>query len=78
MSCESRPMRPSYWCMSAMFVVIFFIYLSAIKFVRGVEVDLSYHDYNSMTAILNSFSANHPDLAHIYSIGKSVQGEMSF
>ena len=74
MICESQPMKPSYWCVSAMFVAIFFIYLSAVKFVRGEEVELTYHDYTSMTAILNTFSAKHPDLAHLYSIGKSVQG----
>jgi hypothetical protein len=71
---KTSAMKPAYWYMSAMFVAIFIIYLTAVKYVRGIEVELTYHDYPSMTALLNNFSANHPDLAHLYSIGKSVQG----
>lgn len=67
-------MKPAYWFMSVLFVVVFIIYLTAVQYVRGAEVDFSYHDYTRMTEVLNNFSSQHPDLAQLYTVGKSVQG----
>lgn len=67
-------MRPAYWYMSMLFVVIFFIYLTAVQFVRGVGINFNYHNYDRMTAVLRNISHHHPDLTQLYTIGKSVQG----
>ncbi|XP_054154914.1 carboxypeptidase M-like [Oppia nitens] len=67
-------MRPAYWCMSVMFVTLLFIYLTAIKLIRGQEIDNTYHDYTAMTDLLKTYSQTYPHLTHLYTIGKSIQG----
>lgn len=34
-----------------------------------------YHSYREMTKLLKEFSQSHPNQAHLYSIGKSVEGK---
>ncbi|RWS15754.1 Csa-PI kinase-like protein [Dinothrombium tinctorium] len=67
-------MKPAYLIASTMFVAILYIYLLAIELVRGVRIDFKYHNYDALTAILRNVSRYHPDITHLYSIGKSVQG----
>lgn len=67
-------MKPAVWYMTAFLVVLFYLYLSAVQYVRGVHVDFTYHNYNQMTKLLHDISREHPDFAFLYSIGKSVQG----
>ncbi|GAB6025144.1 hypothetical protein CHUAL_010567 [Chamberlinius hualienensis] len=68
-------MRLAYWYVSALVVAFFYIYLSAIKMVRGQsEFDFRYHNYDELTHILKSFTSIHGNLTSLYSIGKSVQG----
>lgn len=67
-------MRPAYLCFTAVFLAFFIIYLMAIQYVRGIEVDHIYHRYPQMTEFLNNVSLEHPDLTQLYTIGKSVQG----
>jgi len=37
-------------------------------------IEFAYHNYDSMTNLLQNISNNFPDLVRLYSIGKSVQG----
>lgn len=72
-------MKTAHWYLSTLCVAILYIYLLAIKYVRGdvyyqSGVDFSYHNYDSMTAILRNYSTRYPELSQLYSIGKSVQG----
>lgn len=38
------------------------------------EEDIVHHNYDSMTAYLKALNLNYPNITHLYSIGKSVQG----
>ncbi|RWS24665.1 Csa-PI kinase-like protein [Leptotrombidium deliense] len=67
-------MRTAYWFVSTLFVAVLYIYLLAINFVRGVKIDFNYHNYDSMTNILRDINTAYPDITHLYSIGRSVQG----
>ncbi|GBN93533.1 hypothetical protein AVEN_35780-1 [Araneus ventricosus] len=67
-------MKPAMWYISGFLVVVLYLYLSAIQYVRGIQVDFSYHNYEHMTKLLQDISREHPDFALLYSIGKSVQG----
>lgn len=42
---------------------------------QGLRVPFRYHDYDAMTAVLINATTLRPDLATLYSIGKSLQGE---
>ncbi|GIY16114.1 uncharacterized protein CDAR_126501 [Caerostris darwini] len=70
-------MKPAMWYISGFLVVVLYLYLTAIQYVRGIQVDFSYHDYEHMTKLLHDISREHPDFALLYSIGKSVQGMFS-
>ncbi|XP_021002505.2 carboxypeptidase D isoform X1 [Parasteatoda tepidariorum] len=67
-------MKPAIWYTSGFVVFLFYLYLSAIQQVRGIQIDFSYHNYEQMTKLLHDISREHPDFALLYSIGKSVQG----
>ncbi|XP_035210647.1 carboxypeptidase M-like isoform X1 [Stegodyphus dumicola] len=67
-------MKPAVWYLSAFVIILFYLYLSAVQYVRGVQIDYTYHNYEQMTKLLQDISREHPDFALLYSIGKSVQG----
>ena len=54
-----------WWC-----VVIGIIGISQ----RVNTLDHVYHNYTVMTEFLNNVAELFPDIAHLYSIGKSVEG----
>lgn len=39
-----------------------------------MKIQMSYHNYDDMVKLLQEASAKFPDLVHLYSIGKSVEG----
>ncbi|XP_076364413.1 carboxypeptidase D-like isoform X3 [Tachypleus tridentatus] len=67
-------MRPAYWYISGFIVVFMLLYLSAIQYVRGQDLDFVYHKHDEMTAFLHNISRTYPHFLLLYSIGKSVQG----
>lgn len=73
-------MKTMYWYASGLFIALMYIYLLAVQYVRGdvTDIDFTYHNHDSMTAILYNLSSRHPDLCRLYSIGKSVQGELYY
>lgn len=40
------------------------------------SLDFGYHDYDRMTKFLRTTSSKYPNLTALYSIGKSVQGNV--
>lgn len=40
-------------------------------------LEFHYHNNQEMEQYLRQVNASHPDIAHLYSIGRSVQGEAS-
>jgi len=59
-----------------MAVLLWICLLLVIQSVKSeVEPDTGrYHHYESVESIFNQYAKDHPDLAKVYSIGKSVQG----
>jgi hypothetical protein len=43
----------------------------------GVELEFRYHNHEQLTRYLRAVSAKYPALTALYSIGKSVQGNVS-
>lgn len=78
-------MKPAYWYVSMLVVAFLYIYLSAIQIVRGVTLGntnglnlaFKYHNYEEMTTILRDISRTYSNLTAMYSIGRSVQGELA-
>lgn len=44
----------------------------------GSDLEFRYHDHDQMTRYLRAVSARYPALTALYSIGKSVQGILSY
>lgn len=44
----------------------------------GPDLEFRYHDHDQLTRYLRAVSARYPALTALYSIGKSVQGTLSF
>jgi murein tripeptide amidase MpaA len=49
------------------------ITLKVLQFANG-QADFVYHDYAKLTELLKNYSSSFANKAHLYSIGKSVQG----
>lgn len=45
---------------------------------QNYQLEFKYHDYDKMTKFLRTTSSRFPNLTALYSIGKSVQGILSF
>lgn len=69
-----QAMKPAYWYMTGVMTLVFFIYMSAIQYVRGYQLDYVYHNHDEMTDLLHNISRTYPNFAELYSVGKSVQG----
>lgn len=54
--------------------ILFFLVSFVISVSWSIKIDFDYHNYVSMTKLLKSINSTHPNLAHLYSVGKSVQG----
>lgn len=46
------------------------------QFVEPYNIEFKYHDYDKMTKFLRQTTARYPSLTALYSIGKSVQGNL--
>uniref|UniRef100_T1J2I5 Peptidase M14 domain-containing protein n=1 Tax=Strigamia maritima TaxID=126957 RepID=T1J2I5_STRMM len=66
-------MKSAYWYVSMLVVAFVYVYLTAIQYVRGFQVDMNYHKYVDMTNVLFNLNRAYPNLTSIYSIGKSVK-----
>lgn len=69
-------MRPAVIYFSTFLVVILYIYLLAVRYVRGHNLDFNYHHYDELTAILKQVHQIYPHLTSLYSIGQSVQSKL--
>ena len=58
---------------------LFALFIKHCKPDHGAEpLEFKYYNYNEITHILKNIEKNNPGMAYLYSIGKSVQGLISF
>ena len=85
---NDKNMRFTNVVMWSFLTTFFILYLIAIRLVRGQFllssstsseqkfVDFNYHNHESMETIMRTFAQTYPKLCKLYSIGKSVQGNL--
>lgn len=42
---------------------------------QAVDVDFNYHHYDDLERVLINISQEYPDIARLYSIGRSIEGK---
>ena len=55
---------------------LLWLYIATVSFIPFVScaIDFGYHNHTALTLFLQSVANTYPTIAHLHSIGKSVQG----